>query len=357
MGLAEFFKDKCVLVTGGCGTIGKALVRQLAAQRPREIRVVDNSEDGVFGLQQEYRDHSCVNVVIGDVRDEHRLNETSEGVEYVFHTAALKHVEICERSPTDAVMTNIIGAQNVIRAALRAGVRTCLFTSTDKAVNPTNVMGTSKLMAERLVTAANNYSAPGRTVFSSTRFGNVLGSRGSVLRVFSEQIRVGKPLTLTDAGMTRFITTIQESVRLMLAAARLAKGGELFIPKMPKIRIMDLASTMIRVLAPRYGRDPDSVRIEIVGKRLGEKLHEELMTDEEATRAKELQDLFAVLPAAGSLRHEIRYEYGGRVFEPDRRSYDTRSGPYLSDEQIAKFLELPGVLNDSGLEETPGPDW
>ncbi|WIM05104.1 MAG: polysaccharide biosynthesis protein [Candidatus Nitricoxidivorans perseverans] len=343
MGLSSYYSDKRILVTGGCGTVGKELVRQLASQSPLELRVLDNSEDGVFALNQEFGHLPCVNAVIGDIRDEHRIHDASEGVDILFHVAALKHVQICERAPGDAVMTNIVGTQNVIRAALNNKVKTCLLTSTDKAVNPTNVMGTSKLMAERLMTAANNYSGKESVRFASTRFGNVLASRGSVVRIFYEQIRQGGPITITDATMTRFIMTIQESARLILAGARLAKGGEVFVPKMPIIRIVDLAAAMISLFAPKLGCDPASIQIAYVGRRPGEKTYEELMTGEESARATELDDLFAILPSRGSLRWEIDYSYPGGVRPADNCSYDTDKGPFLSQQEICGFLEAAAI--------------
>jgi len=345
MALANYFSDKRILVTGGCGTVGQELVRQLLAQQPRELRVLDNSEDGVFALDQQLGHAPNLNVVVGDVRDEYRVHEMAENIDVIFHAAALKHVLSCERAPGDAVMTNVLGTQHVIRAALHHRVRTCLLTSTDKAVNPTNVMGTSKLMAERLMTAANNYAERSSVVFASTRFGNVVASRGSVMRVFYEQILRGGPVTVTAPEMTRFIMTVQESVRLILAGARLARGGEVFVPKMLIIRIDDLAKAMIALVAPSCGRDPASIRVTVVGRRPGEKMFEELMTQEESSRALELEHLFAILPAKGSLRWDADYTYTGGAARPaPERSYDTRDGPFLTAEQIKQYIVEAGVL-------------
>lgn len=345
MALAKYFSDKRILVTGGCGTVGSELVRQLLLQHPKELRVLDNNEDGVFGLEQQLGHYSNLVVVIGDIREESRVHDVTEGVDIIFHTAALKHVQICERSPSDAVMTNIVGTQNVIRAALHHGVRKCLFTSTDKAVSPTNVMGTSKLMAERLMTAANNYSRNDSLVLASTRFGNVLASRGSVVRIFYEQIKNGGPVTITDPSMTRFIMTVDESVRLILATALLAKGGEVLVPKMPIIRVIDLAGAMIDLIAPKYSQDPSSIPIKVIGPRLGERLYEELMTVEESARALELEDLFSILPARGSLRRDIQYAYPGTVNASKVQGYDTSNGPFMSREEIKDYLCRTAVLD------------
>lgn len=345
MALARYYSDKRILVTGGCGTVGSQLVRQLLKQQPAELRILDNNEDGVFALEQQLGHNQSLNVVIGDIRDEYRVRETAEGIDVIFHTAALKHVQICERAPADAVMTNVAGTQNIVRAALHNRVHTCLLTSTDKAVSPTNVMGTSKLMAERLMTAANNYSKQGTTIFASTRFGNVLASRGSVVRVFYDQIRRGGPVTLTDNGMTRFIMTIDESVRLILAAALLAKGGEVFVPKMMIIRIADLAVAMIELVCHKMGRDPASIPIKFIGARLGERLFEELMTVEESSRALELEDVFAILPARGSMRREIAYKYSGHVSACKVRGYDTQNGPFMSTDDIKTYLTTMGIID------------
>jgi len=344
MALAKYFEGKNILVTGGCGTVGSELVRQLVKLKPAELRIYDNNEDGVFGMEQRHGAEACINVILGDIRDEYRIREVTEGVDIIFHAAALKHVQICERSPFDAVMTNIIGTQNIVRAALHNQVKTCIFTSTDKAVSPTNVMGTSKLMAERLVTAANNYSKNGVPVFASTRFGNVLASRGSVLRVFYDQIRRGSPVTITDDAMSRFIMTIDESVRLICAAAMLAKGGEVFVPKMRTIKIRDLANAMIEIVTERLGKDPAAIEVKVIGSRLGERVFEELMTVEESTRALELEDVFAILPARGSFRRDQSYEYTGKVQPCKVQGYNSQDEMFLSKEEIKDYFSSAGIL-------------
>ena len=224
--MKNFFTGKKILVTGACGTVGSVLFGQLVEYaKDAEITGIDNNESELFLLQQKYVDSANVNFFLADVRDKARLSQNMTGVDIVFHTAAFKHVVLCEQSPFEAVQTNIIGVQNLIAACIENNVKKVIFTSSDKAVNPTSVMGTSKLMGERLMTAANANSRVKGPVFASTRFGNVMGSRGSVIPIFKEQIRNGGPLTLTDATMTRFIMSIHEAVRLVMESASSCDGG------------------------------------------------------------------------------------------------------------------------------------
>ena len=271
-----------------------------------------------------------------------------QGIDLVFHTAALKHVILCERSPDEAIQSNILGVQNVISAALENKVKRVIFTSSDKAVNPTNVMGTAKLMGERLMTAANsNKRHEGGPVFASTRFGNVLGSSGSVIPIFHNQIANGGPVTLTDAGMTRFIMSIQEAVGLVLDSAERAQGGEVFVTKMPVVRIKDLADAMIQDLAPRYGYKPGEIEVSIIGTKPGEKLYEELMSDEETRRAVELSQFFAILPAFRGIYHQIEYNYSDTISE-------NVLNPYISENERALSVdEIRDVLQRNHLLEQP----
>jgi FlaA1/EpsC-like NDP-sugar epimerase len=350
--MTSFFSGKTVLVTGGCGTVGRELVRQLLQLAPREIRVVDTNESEVFFLEQELQDfrrrnpHSRTASLcqLGDIRDADKLNRMFAGVDIVLHTAALKHVILCERAPFDAVQTNILGVRNVIEAALNNDVERVIFTSSDKAVNPTNVMGTSKLMGERLFTAANSLKMQRRTIFSSTRFGNVLGSRGSVIPIFARQIEQGGPVTLTDARMTRFIMTLEESCRLVLSAAEKARGGEVFVTKMPVIRIADLARVMITELAEDAGFRPAQIPVTEIGAKPGEKLYEELMSDEETRRTVELSEMFAVLPAFRSVYEEIGYDYEDLVSTEVRDAYVSSPDNALSLQELHAYCDQHDLL-------------
>ena len=348
-----FLSNKSVLVTGGVGTVGKELVHQMLDQHPREVRVVDSNESEVFFLEQEIQrrldgDLKCpthFHCFVGDVRDADKMTRLCEGIDVVFHVAALKHVILCERAPFDAVQTNIVGVRNVINAALANDVERVIFTSSDKAVNPTNVMGTSKLMGERLITAANSLKIGRRTIFSSTRFGNVLGSRGSVVPIFARQIQTGSPITLTDDRMTRFIMTLEESCRLVLTAAQQARGGEVFVTKMPVIRIADLAEVMVDMLAPAFGHDPDQVKIVRIGAKAGEKMYEELMSDEETRRTLELEEMFAVLPAFRSVYQDIRYEYDNIVNRDVTDPYCSSNCKAMTKKEIRAYFSRHRLLD------------
>ncbi|BCB96067.1 membrane protein [Dissulfurispira thermophila] len=328
---------KCILITGGAGTVGKTLIRQLLLSDIQEIRIFDNNETELFYLTDEYRGESRVVFFLGDVRDRDKLIKITRGVDVIFHTAAFKHVILSEFNPFDVVQTNINGTQNIIEAALTNNVGKVIFTSSDKAVNPTNVMGTSKLMAEKLITAANTIRYDKKTIFSSTRFGNVLGSRGSVVPIFKKQIKNGGPVTLTDNRMTRFVMTVDEAVGLVVESSLIARGGEVFVTKMPVIRISDLADVMIDILAPMYGYKPDSIKIIEIGKKPGEKLYEELMSHEEMGRAIELKKLFVIFPAFRDL-YKIDYTYKDIVSYALENPYISSDEPYMSKEELRAYI-------------------
>lgn len=345
--MKPFFNQKRVLVTGACGTVGSELVRQLLeSYRVAELTGIDNNESEIFFLEQRFSKYRNAFFCLGDIRDRDKLKRKMENIDIVFHTAAFKHVILCERSPLEAVQTNILGVQNVISAACENRVERVIFTSSDKAVNPTNVMGTSKLMGERLMTAANSNLRGGGPIFASTRFGNVLGSRGSVIPIFREQIRKGGPVTITDPEMTRFIMSIQEAVRLVIDSALIARGGEVFITKMPVIRIRDLAEVMIRELAPSYGHRSEDIGTRIIGYKPGEKLYEELMNQEETRRTWELKRYFVVLPAFTSLYRSIDYEYSDVVSSKVDIPYHSGNEKPLNQLQLLRFLNRNDLIEE-----------
>jgi len=345
--MRSIFKNKIILVTGACGTVGSELIRQLLnfpEYAPAEVIGIDNNESQIFFLTQQYLDHNHAHFFVMDIRDCDELARKMTGVDVVFHCAALKHVTLCERSPEQAVKTNIQGVQNVISAALTNSVEKVIFTSSDKAVNPTNVMGTSKLMGERLITAASGNKRGKGTIFASTRFGNVLGSNGSVVPIFHKQITQGGPVTLTHRDMTRFVMSVEDSVRLLIDSSMLARGGEVFITKMSALRIEDLARAMIEELAPLYNYSPDDITLTVIGSKPGEKLYEELMSEEETRRAIELERYFSVLPAFRG--RDINYHYPDHVSNSVINPYDSTTENHMT------VLEIRGLLNEYSLLDT-----
>jgi len=343
--MKSFFKDKSVLVTGACGTVGLELIRQLLVSfKVGELIGIDNNESELFFLEDKFADFNNVSFFLADVRDRDKISRKMKHMDIVFHTAAFKHVILCERSPFEAVQTNILGIQNIINGAIENNVERVIFTSSDKAVNPTNVMGTTKLMGERLMTAANSNSREGGPIFTSTRFGNVLGSRGSVIPIFREQIRRGGPVTLTDPDMTRFIMSLEAAIQLVIESAWSAVGGEVFITKMPTIRIEDLAEVMIKELAPGYGLSAEGVEITNIGNKPGEKMYEELMNEEEIRRAWELNKYFVVLPAYGSIYRKIDYSYSNVISKTVVKPYNSANHSPLSQSELAEFLHTHQLL-------------
>ncbi len=337
--------DKRVLITGVCGTVGRELLRQVVAEEPAEVIGLDNNESELFFLSETYSGDSRVQLYLGDIRDREKLMRKMRGVDIVLHAAALKHVILCERTPDDAVQTNILGVQNVIAAAQANGVARVVFTSSDKAVNPTNVMGTSKLMGERLMTAANAHRRGDGPVFASIRFGNVLGSRGSVIPLFKQQIAKGGPVTLTDPRMTRFIMTLKDAVHLVMDSVFLAKGGEVFVTKMPVVRIAELAEVMVEELAPMFGHDPASIDIKVIGAKPGEKLYEELMNEEETRRTIELEKFFVVVPAIKCVYGGIEYSYHGKSTVGVDRPYNSSVEKPMSKDELRSYLRQHGLLD------------
>ena len=335
-----YYHDKVILVTGGVGSIGSQLVRQLLSYDPKTLIILDNNETGLFDLHKELQSEK-VKVLIGDVRDAERMKTVLTGVDIVFHAAALKHVPLCEFNPYEAVKTNILGTQNVLDAAIRNHVQKVIKISTDKAVDPINTMGASKYLAERLTISANNHQRNENTAFAVVRFGNVLNSRGSIIPIFMHQIQENIPLTVTDEQMTRFVMTIPEAVSLVLKAGMISKGMEIFILKMPVLKIIDLAKVMLKKIAPQYNYDIENNKIQIVGKRVGEKLYEELMTRQESAFAYEDNDMFVVYP---SHIQDIRNRFSEVTpldgFTPVTVSeFSSQTARCISEEEIEEYLK------------------
>jgi UDP-N-acetylglucosamine 4,6-dehydratase/5-epimerase len=293
---SDFFRGKCILVTGATGSIGSEVVRQLLRYEPAALRLFSRDEHKQYLLQQELggRASKVLRYLLGDVRDHARLLRALEGVDYVFHCAAYKHVPFCEYNPFEAVKTNVIGTQNLIDASITQHVSRVLLISTDKAASPSNVMGATKLLAEKMMTSAMNAVGSQSIRLASVRFGNVLASRGSVLPLFIRQIRQGGPVTVTHPDMIRFFMSIPQAVELTFRAMERMEGGELFILKMPVVRLGDLVDVLIEELAPRFGLNPTAIERRITGVRSGEKMQEVLLTQEEAQNASEEDRMFIV---------------------------------------------------------------
>jgi len=324
--MKDYYRDKKILITGGGGYIGGLLIEKLLEFDPAVIRVLDINETSLFNLRQKYRDNSVkLRFLLGDIRNLNRLLHAFKGIDIIFHTASYKHVLECEYNPMDAIDVNIDGTTNVIHAAIERNVKKVIYTSSDKATNPSNTMGVTKLLAEKLMTAANIYGAYS-TVFACCRFGNVVRASGSVIPLFEEQILNGERITVTDPDMTRFVISKEKAVELVLSSGFLARGGEIFIFKMPAININDLAEVMMQ----KYG----SASKEVIGKKVGEKIYEELMTEEEMSRSYEGEDMYIVF---SQIVETDRTDNKG--FKKVEKIRSSRDAELLSREEIMRLLE------------------
>jgi len=291
------FLGKRVLVTGGTGSFGHQIVDRLLEEGPAEIRIFSRDEDKQvrmseeYGMGHQYPRKAALNFVIGDVRNQNSVRAAVRGIDIIFHAAALKQVPLCEYHVWEAVQTNVLGAQNVIQAALEENVEKVVAVSTDKAVKPVNAMGMTKSIQEKLFTAANFHKSGKRTIFVCVRYGNVVGSRGSVIPLFKRQIEAGGPITITDRRMTRFMLTLPQAIELVFQAVSKGMGGETFVLKIPAALVTDVAEVMLASLSP--GKH---LPVDIVGVRPGEKIHEVLVSEAEAVRTIEDDSTYVILP-------------------------------------------------------------
>ncbi len=308
MALAEFknsvYTDSTILVTGGTGSIGLELAKTLLNHKPKKILLFDNDENGLFEARTLLREHPEVLYKLGDVTDIRSVESVLKDCDYVFHAAARKHVDFCEGNPYEAISTNVLGTQIVADCAIKYGIKKFVFISTDKSVNPISVLGTTKLLGERLIISASK--STNKPIFSVVRFGNVIGSRGSAVLIFDKQVKEGCPLTVTNPEMTRFIMLPSDAAKLVLKAAELANSGEIFVLKMDAVKVETLIEACRGFFAALHGKDPNSVKIIKVGANLGEKVHEELMTSSEATNVIETAKYYIINPHTERLKDAVK---------------------------------------------------
>ena len=297
LNLPREFKGKNILITGGTGSIGLGLAKQLIKYNPKEIRIFSNDENSIFEAKENLGENHIYKFMVGDVRDKDRLNLAIRNVDIVYHAAAMKHIEICEDNPFDAVKTNIVGTSNILEASVAEGIEKFVFISTDKATNPTSTLGGSKLLAERLTLGAGTYSGKGKTKFAIVRSGTVLGSRGSVFQIFQKQIRTKKPLTVTDKNMTRFIMSISDAASMILNVTKILNDAEIYILKMPSIRIEDLAKGMLHVYGLRLPDYRNTSSLKITKPR-GERFHELLISKEEISYCHDIGNMYKISKTA-----------------------------------------------------------
>ena len=325
MEIGDFYKGKDILVTGGCGSIGREIVKHLLNCNPKKIRVFDQNEFAHHKLKNELKNHSNVDYIIGNVREYDSLKTAVSGVNVIFHTAALKHLPFCETDPMEAVKTNIIGTNNLIELSKQENVDKFIFISTDKTIYPTSAMAATKLLCEKLVLNTRLFNSS--TKFSCVRFGNVLKSDGSVIPLFVEQIKKGY-VTITDDKMSRFFMSIEDAVDLVLKSATEASGGEIFVLKMKSLMIKDLVECVIEEFSPKIGKNPYDIKINHIGVRPGEKLYEQLMSEEEIVYAEDLGDRFVI-------RKNGNPDENNQI---DKGLYISKYNNKLSKEEIKKML-------------------
>tara|TARA_B100001540_G_scaffold225291_1_gene199490 strand:- start:1351 stop:2373 length:1023 start_codon:yes stop_codon:yes gene_type:complete len=292
--LKNEFKGKSVLITGGTGSIGLGIIKQLINYQPRQIRIFSNDENSIVEVKEVIGDGKIFQFMVGDVRDKDRLQLAMRNVDIVFHAAAMKHIDICEQNPFDAVKTNVIGTSNILELSIMENVSKVIFISTDKATNPSSTLGASKLLAERLTLDASSYTGENKTVFAIVRFGNVLGSRGSVFQIFQKQILTNNPLTVTDERMTRFIMSISDASKMILKVTNIAKDGEIFILKMPSVKIEELAKGMLSVFKKKFPDHRIKNKIEILKSRERERFDEFLITNEEQLYCHDIGQMYKI---------------------------------------------------------------
>ena len=331
------FRGKTLLITGGTGSFGNAVLDRFLDTDIKEIRIFSRDEKKQDDMRKKYANDK-IKFYIGDVRNIEGVREAVKGVDYIFHAAALKQVPSCEFFPMEAVRTNVIGTDNVLTAAIDAGVKRVVCLSTDKAAYPINAMGTSKAMMEKVIIAKSRNVHPDKTTICCTRYGNVMASRGSVIPLFIDQIKAGKPLTITDPNMTRFLMNLPEAVELVVFAFQHANQGDLFVQKSPASTVGDLAEAIRQLFKPE-------AKIKVIGTRHGEKAHETLMTREEKAKAEDMGGYYRVPADTRDLNYDKYFEDGSKrvtkVIE-----YNSENTERLDVEGTIKKIKTVQLVND-----------
>lgn len=322
------FKDKILLISGGTGSFGGSVLRRFLTTDIKEIRIFSRDELKQDDMRRFYNNDK-IKFYIGDVRDKNSIDDVMRGVDYVFHAAALKQVPSCEFYPMQAVKTNIIGTENILNSAIAAGVKKVIALSTDKAVYPINAMGTSKAMMERVIVAKGRNVK--ETMIACTRYGNVMASRGSVIPLFIEQIENGRPITITDPKMTRFMMSLDDAVDLVLFAFENGKSGDIFVQKAPAATIELLANTMKNILGV-----PDH-EIKTIGTRHGEKLYETLLTKEEMAKAIDMERYYRIPADTRNLNYNQFFEEGEKVVT-EAGEYHSHNTHRLNEDELTQLL-------------------
>lgn len=337
------FQNKTLLITGGTGSFGNAVLKKFLDTEISEIRIFSRDEKKQDDMRKLYKNEK-IKFYIGDVRDISSLKNAMHGVDYIFHAAALKQVPSCEFFPLEAVKTNILGTDNTLTAAIECGVRKVICLSTDKAAYPINAMGISKAMLEKVFIAKSKIVSPEKTLICGTRYGNVMASRGSVIPLFVEQIKNGQPLTVTNPNMTRFLMNLEEAVKLVEFAFLHADGGDIMVQKAPASTIGDLAQALIELF--HAGND-----IRIIGTRHGEKEYETLLTKEEFLIAQDLGSFYRIPADKRDLNYDKYYIEGSQVLS-SQMEYNSNNTTRLNIEQIKeKLLELGYIKNELAAYE------
>lgn len=331
------FDNKTILITGGTGSFGKTILKHFISTNAKEIRVFSRDEKKQEDLRIEFRNPK-INFVIGDIRDYRSIKKACAGVDYIFHAAALKQVPSCEFYPMEAIKTNVLGAENLLEAALENNVDRVVVLSTDKAVYPINTMGISKALMEKLtISKSRSFNSTGENVFCCTRYGNVMASRGSIIPLFIQQIKEGKPLTITNPDMTRFLMSLEQSVALVLFAFTEAKPGDIFIQKAPSCTILTLAKALLELFQAKN-------EIIIIGARHGEKLHETLCSKEEMSKAEDMGQFYRIPADLRDLNYAKYVEKDGREMVSDE--YNSSNTKVLDIAEVKELLLTLDFVRD-----------